>query len=69
MKDDSEVTEVVAEDEDADLANASEWGDEDMEDENMEEAAPVAALTADGRWVCSKIVLEGMFHEMHGQWS
>lgn len=37
--------EVVAEEEDADLANASEWGDEE-EDETMEEAAPGVGPTA-----------------------
>lgn len=50
VEDAAALTDALVEDEDADLANASEWGDEDMgEDEIMEEAAPVAAQTAAGR--------------------
>ncbi|MEW5305102.1 MAG: hypothetical protein WDW38_001982 [Sanguina aurantia] len=49
VEDAAAITDALVEDEDADLANASEWGDEDMgEDETMEEAAPVAAQTAAG---------------------
>lgn len=41
----AESEEAVAEEEDADLANASEWGDEE-EDETMEEATPGVGPTA-----------------------